>query len=179
MTNPFPGFLLELSSMKHRSVTHFHSLSTITRDSRRKAGKGFVMPLRTSLAWSRPLFIDLLTLHGDIFCEKNLLKALLDIACKPSNSRLQILTRVAWSSKPRKLEDGKPRKLEDGKPQIGRFGRLRPNCPICTVCRLFQTLQAKITLLINIRIERVPATLINTCLASDYISNSCVLPEHV
>ena len=116
MTDPFPGFLLE---------------SRVIVDKRWKC----VTDLRFI---DRPLFIDLLTLHDEIFCEK-------------------ICSKRCWRS--------------------------RANCPLracrfrqellakqgCTLwCytasfawfgSLFQTLQTKRTWLINIHIERVPATL--------------------
>ena len=93
----FPVFFScrELSSINDESALVTCALSMITRDSRRKPGERLHHALEDVVGLKRALFIDLLPLHVELSCARKLLKVLLEIARKPSNSRLQISKRVA------------------------------------------------------------------------------------
>ena len=101
MTDPFPGFLLESRVIIDETQVS-NALSSFIDDNSRlekKIGKRIRHALEDIVGLKQAAFIDLLTLHDKISCAKKMLKALLEIACKPSNSRLQIPTRVACNAR--------------------------------------------------------------------------------
>ena len=82
----------ELSSINDESALVTCALSMITRDSRRKPGGRLHHALEDVVGLKQGAFHRLASTTS---CARKLLKALLEIARKPSNSRLQISTRVA------------------------------------------------------------------------------------
>ena len=92
---PFPAFLLESRVIIDKRCDLCFIDGTCNSRLEKKSGKRLYHALEDVVGLKQGAFIDLLALHVELSCARKLLKALLEITCKPSILRLQISTRVA------------------------------------------------------------------------------------